>query len=57
MEYLSNRRIARALYDLNDFEGAKLYAWRALNDVSSEAQLFDTEDFLQRCSWIEERFR
>jgi len=54
LEYTRNRRIARAMYNLGEFERAKVYAWRALNFVSNDAQLYQLEDFLQRCVWIQQ---
>jgi tetratricopeptide (TPR) repeat protein len=52
MEYLRNLRIARALYNLGNYEQSKLYSWRALNDAANDAQLYQLGDFLQRCTWI-----
>lgn len=57
LEYLRNRRLARAMYNLGQYESAKLYAWRALNFVQDDAQLYQVGDFLQRCVWIDEHLR
>jgi hypothetical protein len=57
LEYLRNRRIARAMYNLGNFERAKLYSWRALNYAPNNGQLYQTEDFLLRCSWIQEHLQ
>ena len=57
LEYLRNRRIARAMYNLGNFERAKLYSWHALNYAANNGQLYQTEDFLLRCSWIQEHLR
>jgi len=57
LEYLRNSRIASAMYDLGDYERAKLYSWRALNHVSNDAQLYQLEDFLLRCTWIQDHLR
>lgn len=57
LEYLRNRRIARAMYNLGNYERAKMYSWRAFNDASNDAQFYQLEDFLQRCTWIQDHSR
>ncbi len=57
LEYLRNRRIATAMYNLGNFERAKMYSWRALNYASNDAQSYQLEDFLHRCEWIQEHLR
>jgi tetratricopeptide (TPR) repeat protein len=57
LEYLRNRRIARAMYNMGNFERAKMYSWRALNYVANEAQLYQLQDFLRRCTWIQEHLQ
>ncbi len=54
LEFMRDRRLARAYYDLGTYEGAKLYAWRALNFAHNDAQQFQIEDFLRRCVWVED---
>lgn len=57
LEFVRNRRIARALYNLGNFELAKIYYWRALNYATNEALFGQIEEALQRCAWIQERLR
>jgi len=57
LEYVRNLRLARATFNLGEYERAKIYTWRALNFASSEAQRYGLEDFLERCAWVQEHVR
>jgi tetratricopeptide (TPR) repeat protein len=57
LEFLRDRRLARAMYNMGNLELAKMYSWRALNYAANEAQLYQLEDFLQRCTWIQEHLQ
>jgi tetratricopeptide (TPR) repeat protein len=53
LEFIRNRRIAQAYFDLGNLERAKSHYWQALNDAANEAQFEQTTDALQYCSWIQ----
>ncbi len=54
LEFIRNERLARAYFNLGNLERAKLYYWQALNYAAKGAQLYQTEDALQRCFWIQD---
>lgn len=57
LEYLRNRRLARAAYNLGNYELAKMFSWRALNDVPNTVQFSSVKDFLRRCVWVQDHVR
>ncbi len=53
LEFLRNRRLAQAYFELGNLERAKLHYWQALNDAANEAEFEQTAEALQYCSWIQ----
>jgi tetratricopeptide (TPR) repeat protein len=57
LEYNRNRRLARSLFNKEEYESAKVFYWQALNDAPNEAHAVELEELLQKCEWIAQRMR
>jgi len=57
LEYIRNRRLARSLFNKEEYESAKIFYWRALNDAPNKAHVLELEELVQKCEWIVQRMR
>ena len=55
LEFSRHRMLARAHFELGEFQKAKIYFWESLNFTSKPAHQIQTEEWLARCDWEEER--
>ncbi len=55
LEFSRHRMLARAYFEVGEFQKAKIYFWESLNFTSKPAHRIQTEEWLARCDWEEER--
>lgn len=53
LEHVRMRRIARAYFDLGNYQKAKMYFWLSLNFTTNEAHALQIQEWLDRCDWYE----
>jgi len=54
LEFSRYRMLARAHFEIGEFQKAKTFFWESLNFTSKSAHQIQTEEWLARCDWMEE---
>ncbi|MBI2619286.1 MAG: hypothetical protein HYW57_04335 [Ignavibacteriales bacterium] len=55
LEYVRFRRVARSYYELGEYQKARMFFWESLNFTSKQSHQIETEEWLERCDWMDMR--